>query len=262
MWVYFNIDFRYAPTRVIQVVTDAVLGSPIDNVAEDPPPNCVCMDFAKDTRDSFAYYALRYWIRDLATDDGTNSRVRARIYAALRRADIPLALPAQLQIMELHDEGHTQRHTKREHETHFAAIKSVALLRTLDEGELRTLADGLLHAPFAAGEIMTRQGATAHWLYIMTSGRAEIRANMDPDGDGPARPITRVVATLIAPGLLRRDGAHDGRETLGRRGGGDGRRLLPARQGDVRARARGAAGDRGRAVAQHGDPARGADRGA
>ncbi len=46
---------------------------------------------------------------------------------------------------------------------------------------------------------MTRQGATAHWLYIMTAGRAEIRANVDPDGDGPAKAITRVVATLNAP---------------------------------------------------------------
>ncbi len=199
MWVYFNVDFRYPPTRVIQVVTDAVVGSPIENVSSDPLPNCVCIDFAKDNRDSFAYYALRYWIKDLATDDGTNSRVRARIYAALRRAEIPLAIPAQMQIMELHNESHAARHAKREAETHFAAIKTVNLLRALDEPELRTLADGLLHAPFAAGEIMTRQGATAHWLYIMTSGRAEIRANVDPDGDGPAKSLTRVVATLTAP---------------------------------------------------------------
>jgi CRP-like cAMP-binding protein len=142
---------------------------------------------------------VRYWIKDLATDDPTNSRVRARIYAALHRADIPLAVPAQLQIMEMHNDSHVERHRKREAEAHFAAIKTVALLRSLDETELRTLADGLLHAPFAQGEIMTRQGATAHWLYIMTSGRAEIRTNVDPDGDGPAKAITRVVATLTAP---------------------------------------------------------------
>ena len=52
MWVWFNVDFRFAPTRVIQVVTDAVLDSPIENVAADPPPNCVCMDFTHDMRES------------------------------------------------------------------------------------------------------------------------------------------------------------------------------------------------------------------
>jgi hypothetical protein len=51
------------------------------------------MDLAKDTRDSFAYYAARYWLTDLAVDDPTSSAVRARIYAALRRASIPLARP-------------------------------------------------------------------------------------------------------------------------------------------------------------------------
>ena len=199
MWVYFNVDFRYPPSRVTEVVMDAVLGSPIENVAADPAPNCVCMDFAKDTRDSFAYYALRYWLIDLASDDGTNSRVRARIYAALHRAEIPLAVPAQLQILEMHDEAHHARHAKREAEAHLAAIKTVGLLRSLDDGELRTLADGLIHAPFVAGEIITRQGATAHYLYIMTSGRAEIRTKVDPDGDGPAPTLTRTVATISAP---------------------------------------------------------------
>ena len=33
MWVYFNVDFRFAPHQVIQVVTDALLNSPIENVA-------------------------------------------------------------------------------------------------------------------------------------------------------------------------------------------------------------------------------------
>ncbi|HEU4729236.1 MAG TPA: mechanosensitive ion channel domain-containing protein, partial [Kofleriaceae bacterium] len=82
MWVWFNIDYRFAPSRVVRVVTDALHASPIENVADEPRPHVVCMDFTKDLRESVATYAVRYWILDLASDDGTNSRVRARIYTA------------------------------------------------------------------------------------------------------------------------------------------------------------------------------------
>lgn len=199
MWVYFNIDFRYQPTRVIQVVMDALLGSPIDNVASDPPPNCVCMDFAKDTRDSFAYYAVRYWILDLATDDGTNSRVRARIYAALQRADIPLAVPAIANLVEVHDQTRNEQHEARRLEEHLAAIRCVKLFQLFTEEEARTLATGMIKVTYAMGETITRQGAIAHWLYVMTKGEAEIRTKIDPDGAGPAPEVTRLVATIRAP---------------------------------------------------------------
>ena len=41
------------------------------------------------------------------------------------------------------------------------------------------LADHLVHALFARGEIITRQGAVAHWLYILTSGTADVRVRTD-----------------------------------------------------------------------------------
>src|SRR6266566_5514500 len=89
-WVYFNVDFRYSPADVIDVVQTALRAEPIPNLALDPPPNCVLMDF----KESYGSYAVRYWLTDLAVDDPTNSIVRTRIYFALRRANIPLSIPA------------------------------------------------------------------------------------------------------------------------------------------------------------------------
>src|SRR4051794_11075018 len=66
MWVWFNVDFRFAPSRVIDVVQQAIQASPIENVAAEPKPNVVCMDFTRDLRESVATYAVRYWIKDLA----------------------------------------------------------------------------------------------------------------------------------------------------------------------------------------------------
>lgn len=199
MWVWFNVDFRFPPTRVIQVVTDAVQGSPIDGVAADPRPNVVCMDFTKDNRESFATYAVRYWLTDLAADDPTNSRVRARVYTALRRAGIPLAVPATTAFLEVQDESRLERRTKRRVDERLAALRTVSLFRHLTEQELRTLAEGMSHVIYTAGEVITRQGAVAHWLYVLTGGTAEVRTNVDPDGPGPAPSQAKVVATLHAP---------------------------------------------------------------
>src|SRR6266498_1695317 len=44
-WIYFNVDFRYAPTTVIDAVETALRAEPMPNVAVEPQPNCVLMDF-------------------------------------------------------------------------------------------------------------------------------------------------------------------------------------------------------------------------
>lgn len=194
MWVWFNVDFRFAPSRVIQVVTDAILDTPIENVAADPAPNCVCMDLTHEGRESMATYAVRYWILDLAPDDPTNSRVRTRIYTALQRAGIPLAVPAQTALVEMHDEARAARHVEREVDQRLAALETVSLFRTFKPDELRRLAAGMSRVIYVAGERMTRQGAVAHWLYVMTSGRAEIRIT-DRERGG----LAQAVAQLQAP---------------------------------------------------------------
>lgn len=192
MWVWFNVDFRHAPSRVIQVVTDALLDSPIENVASDPKPSVVCMDFAKDGRDSVAVYAARYWIIDLAPDDPTSSRVRARIYSALSRAGIPLAVPAHTAFVELKDEARTARRDERHLGEHLAALRTVHLFQSFKPEELRTLAAGMSHVIYSPGERITRQGAVAHWLYVMTAGTADIRVT-SPEGEHAT------VAKLKAP---------------------------------------------------------------
>lgn len=191
MWVHFNVDFRYAPSDVIRIVQDALRGGPMDNIAGDPMPDCVCMDFAKDGRDSFAYYAVRYWILDIWRNDATNSAVRARIYAALRRAEIPLALPAAQLFLEQDDEANRARKLQREHARRLAALTGLGFLQTLTEVERDELAGQLRYTPFVADELIARQGTVAHWLYILTRGTVEVR--LDSDGGD------RLVATIEAP---------------------------------------------------------------
>ena len=198
MVVGFNVDFRFAPSRVVQVVADALQRGAIDNVAAEPPPNVVCTDFPRDAKDGFASYAVRYWIRDLASDEPTSSLVRARIYTALQRAQIPLA-PHRLAFSDLGDELRPARRLELSPGDRFAAIKTVHLFRSLTDDELRTLAAGMSHALYTDGEVITRQGAAGHWLYIMTAGAAEIRAHVDADPGGIVTEQKIRIARLTAP---------------------------------------------------------------
>jgi small-conductance mechanosensitive channel len=201
LWVYFNVDFRYSPTHVIDVVRDALAAAPIEGVAADPPPSILCYDLAKDGRDSFAYYAVRYFVSDIGNDEPTNSRIRARIYMALRRADIPLARPAHTVLMrqEEDDAARARRHKQRR----VHALESVDLFHALTDDERDFLAEHLHDAPFAAGETCTHQDAVAHYLYVLCSGKVEIRRHTGGGTGSAAKDDTTTrIATIEAPGFF------------------------------------------------------------
>jgi CRP-like cAMP-binding protein len=184
-WVYFNVDFRYAPADVIDAVEKALQADPIPNIAPEPAPHCIVVEFL----DSYARYAARYWLTDLALTDPTDSVVRSRIYFALRRAGIPLSIPARSLFITEDDSTHRERKRDEEIDARVATLKGVELFHTLTDEERRRLAEEMSVAPFARGEAITRQGAEAHWLYIMTRGEAEVRVAVDGN-------LSKKVATL------------------------------------------------------------------
>jgi small-conductance mechanosensitive channel len=202
MWVYFNVDFRFSPQTVIGVVNDALQNAPLDNVAAEPKAHAICYDFARDGRDSFAYYAVRYYLTDLAVDDPTSSLVRTRIFAALRRAAIPLARPTRTVFVTQDDDAQEIRRHARHRVKRLAAVTSVELFKGLHAEEQAFVADRLRHVPFCAGETVTKQGAVAHWLYLLTSGTVEIRPRVDD--------VSHVVATVEAPDFFGEAGLMTG----------------------------------------------------
>jgi small-conductance mechanosensitive channel len=170
-WVYFNVDFRYAPTEVADAVEAALLAEPIKNVAAEPRPQCIVVDF----QDSYARYAVRYWLTDLAQTDPTDSVVRSRVYFALKRAGVPLSIPARTHfLVEESVEGRRTRKAQEETERRAETLARVELFHMLTDDERKELAARLKDAPFARGEAMTRQGAEAHWLYIIRGGEADV----------------------------------------------------------------------------------------
>jgi CRP-like cAMP-binding protein len=176
---------------VIRVV-DQALAAPIPGVAKNPPPSTICLDLAQEHNQSSGRYATRYWLTDLARDDPTSSAVRERLHAALKRAQIPLAIPAAALFVSNEDVARTERKQRQATTRAREGLTRIELFHNLAEEELEQLAKAVKFAPFAAGEIVTKQDAKAHWLYVLIQGQVEIRVNM-PDGD------TKRVHTLSAP---------------------------------------------------------------
>lgn len=186
-WIHFNVGWKHQPSDVIEVVTTAVRGAEIPGVAADPAPNCILLDMA----DTFGRYAVRYWLTDLAADDPTDSNVRTRIYFALQRADMRLAAPSQSVTVQQEAPELPAVKTERQAARRHAVLKAVGFFDELSEDEFHELALTLRYAPFTRGEVMTRQGADAHWLYLIEEGEASVR--LGEDG------IEREVARLTGP---------------------------------------------------------------
>jgi CRP-like cAMP-binding protein len=186
-WVYFNVDFRFSPSDVIDAVIAAIREEHIPNVAATPAPNCILMDL----HESYARYAVRYWLENLAVDDPTDSIIRTRIYFALKRVNIPLSMPAHAIFLTEESTQRREQKSMKDMAHRMEVLSQVDLFEMISEDERKHLAERLHHAPFAAGETMTRQGAIAHWLYMIIEGEASVRI-ATPDG------MEREVAHLAA----------------------------------------------------------------
>lgn len=176
-WIYFTVDYHIPPVRVTEIVEGAIQTADIPGVAKTPAVSCVMMDF-----DSYAgKYALRYWLTDLEHDDGTDSLVRSHVFTALARAGIRIPLQEhRLHIYKENEEREQKRHS-RELIQRIDALRQTDLFKLFSENELHAVAEKLKYAPFSKGSIITKQGAVAHWLYILISGDADVVVE-SPDG--------------------------------------------------------------------------------
>jgi small-conductance mechanosensitive channel/CRP-like cAMP-binding protein len=170
-WLHFQVEFRQPPHEVVRVVEEALVQAPLDRVAADPPPDCLF----RDVQASNARYAVRYWLSDLANDLPTDSLVLTRVHAALRRAGIALAVPEQQVLLTEQSQERAADLARVERARRLDALEQVGLLRPLDAADRELLADHLRHAPFARGEVLTRQGEPGDWLFLVTAGEVAVR---------------------------------------------------------------------------------------
>ncbi|MBS0337457.1 MAG: mechanosensitive ion channel family protein [Proteobacteria bacterium] len=190
-WIHFHVDPGVPPARVIAAADSAIREAEIPDVAQSPLPNCVLMGFEEGN----LHFALRYWLTDLVKDDPTDSAVRVHLFTAFQRIGVRISEPQQTVHLVEEDEAHAEAVRKREMQRRLIAVKGVDLFSSLSESERAAVVERLQYAPFARGDVLTKQGKTSHWLYIIVSGEAEI-VHEKPDG-------TRLrVGSVVAGGFF------------------------------------------------------------
>lgn len=178
----FNIEAKAAPATVIKALQQAVSDARIEHVSTELPANAILLDSAS----GFYRYALRYWLTDPQFDDSTDSSVRVHALAALARAGVSLGLSQEERLMIKENDNWRLAIEERELQKRLEAVQRTALFANLSEEEQAVLANHLVHAPFVQGGVMTRQGAVAHWLYLIVKGQAQVMV----EEAGVATPIT------------------------------------------------------------------------
>jgi small-conductance mechanosensitive channel/CRP-like cAMP-binding protein len=167
----FFVDFRTSPTDVITACEAALRATSLPAMATTPAPQVLFFG----VRDSFAVYAVRYWLRDLNVDESTDSAVRVRVWFALKRASIALSIPAQSMFLTVENAERAQRKASEDLAQRLAALNTVDLFRGLSEATREMLAEALTRMPFAAGEAVTREGDSDDGLYMLVDGEAAVR---------------------------------------------------------------------------------------
>ena len=67
-------------------------------------------------------------------------------------------------------------------------LRQLDLFRELEPDAQQHIASVLRYAPFGAGEVMTKQGNVAHWLYVISAGEVSVRVTVD----GHEREVSRL----------------------------------------------------------------------
>jgi len=146
------------------VVKDALLAAAraSDHVLATPAPEVLLVDFAG----SAITYRVRFWIDDFANDERAMSAVRTRIYYELRRRNIEIPWPIQVEYSRQEEPPDVAG--RRDRFTH--AVARVPVLAGLPEEAHRALASSATELLFADGEIIVRQGDPGASMFLILSG--------------------------------------------------------------------------------------------
>ncbi|PIQ26926.1 mechanosensitive ion channel protein MscS [bacterium (Candidatus Blackallbacteria) CG17_big_fil_post_rev_8_21_14_2_50_48_46] len=172
-WVYFQVDYQTPPSEVLAAAGKMLQREAgfLPQVSDAPAPNCILISYEL----GYAKYAIRYWLTDLALDDPTDHEIRTRLYFALQRAGIQMAMTQQQIFMKEKLENSRLEITPADVTERINYLAPLELFQTLKPQEREWLAQKLVLAPFGKGEVLTRQGAEGHWLYIIQSGNVSVQ---------------------------------------------------------------------------------------
>ncbi|HEX8030725.1 MAG TPA: mechanosensitive ion channel family protein [Vicinamibacterales bacterium] len=158
------------PNEVKRAIREALANSPLAMKA--PEPQVVINAFGASSLD----YLVQFWIEDYAIDRQARDQVRSNIWYTLRRHNIEIPYPIQVQFER--DEVPTL--TKEHIDSAAEYLGAIDLFSGLTPEERMKLAASGSQPLFGAGEAIVTQDAEGDSLFVVLKG--QVRVVLEPSG--------------------------------------------------------------------------------
>lgn len=182
--IHVVVPFSTPPRTVHRTILAAL--SQVDGVATEPVPSVVTYEFT----DRGVRYWLRYFTRDFAGRDMIDGEVRDRIWYALRREGIEIAVPVH-DVDVRHAAEQRQALEETAIERRRRALVHVDFCRPLDDAALLTLARAARERPYAPGEVVIREEEQGEEFFIVERGELVVHIGQ---GNGKPTEVARLHA--------------------------------------------------------------------
>lgn len=162
--VYFNAPYEAPPRKVQQLVLEAVKDAP--GVLKEPAPTLLTIGFGE----SGMQYWLRVFIDQFARRDIIDAGVRDRVWYALQRGGISIAVPHRAVHLHAHSAESRALETEVRTDDRDRALQDIDFLKVIGPAQRRELAARASTRLFAQGEVIVRQGEESAELFLILSG--------------------------------------------------------------------------------------------
>ncbi len=184
--ISIGLPYGEPPNRVKELAMEVLGGMP--QVLRDPPPEIYAWEFG----DFAIKYRIKYWMAEYGPAEIVRSEVITRMWYALHRHSIEIPFP--IRTVYMHQAKAERDAGAGSEETLLSELRSVEVLSSLSDDELRLLTRDMSIHQFAHGEMLMHEGEIAQSLHILRHGKVEI-VGRGPKGDA-------FVRDLIAPDVL------------------------------------------------------------
>jgi small-conductance mechanosensitive channel/CRP-like cAMP-binding protein len=164
--VFFNALYSHSPTKVIEVVRNAIRET--ENVRREPKPVIRIRnlsDFAVD-------YEIKYWAEDYVLQNDTDAILRQRIWYAFKRAGLSFAYPTQTLYIE---RPQAVASLAADEETLTGRLSATGIFAPLNADELSQLACASRSHTYAPGETIIRAGDKGDSMFVVHHGHVAVQ---------------------------------------------------------------------------------------
>jgi small-conductance mechanosensitive channel len=160
--VFIEIGTSYdVPPNHVKAAINAALAQST-KVLKVPAPSVLFVDFGA----SALMFHVRFWIRDFSDDNEAKDEVRTFIYYELRRRNIEIPYPIQVEYSREESAGDPAAARDRT----AALLAKIPVFAGLPADALQALAEGARSHEYAAGEAVVREGDAGASMFLVERG--------------------------------------------------------------------------------------------